>query len=236
MKPKFELTINSIEIVTQLPGTWTDSDCLALLHQLEFDGADEIPTDQVREYAAMALQDLEPNEAAAALLNATLGTRLSAGQLQNLSEEMTSERQWEEYPDLSCHEPIFNAQVLLNQAFDETPQPEINKVDLTLCSLNPAGEQYLGELSATLPESFVVRCLAAATAEDSILNRLFEDQILGGTFPEAPHIAWNVLVETLPPEGNRRQRRMLSLYSPIRWTDDLKEDLTIECEPYIEET
>jgi len=236
MKPKFELTINNIEIANQLPGTWTDPECLALLQQLEFDGANDLPVHQLREYAAMALQDLEPSEAAAELLKSTIGTRLSTGKQQNLAEDMTTERQWEEYPDLSCHELIFNAQVLLNQAFEETPQPEINKVEATLSSLNQAAEQYLSNRSTALSEAFVVRCLASATAENSILNRLFEDQILAGAFPEAPHIAWNVITESLTPEGNHRQRRKLSLYIPMRWTGDIEEDVSIECEPYIEES
>jgi len=236
MKPKFELTINAVEIVNQLPGSWPESDCLSLLKRLEFEGAEDLPKDQLNDYATMALQDFEPNEAAEALIEMLVGEKLSAGKRQNLCEDMTSERQWEEYPDLSYHEPIFNAQVLLNQAFSDTPTPEIHRVEATLDALNQAAEQILIDLKDNLPEAIIVRCLAAATPEDSILNRLFEDQIEGGDFPEAENIAWQIVTETLAPAGSRRQRRKLSLYSPIRWTSGLEEDQAVECEPFIEKS
>lgn len=235
MKPKFELKIDTVETVNELPESWSPTGYLKLLKQLEFEGADEVPTEQLREYAIMALQDLDPPEAAAALVKFTIGDRLSDGRKQNLATEMPTDRCWEEYPDLSCHEAIFNAQILLNQAYPETPIPEIKKVGATLSSLNQAAEQFLIDHPTGIPETFVVRCLAAAAAEDSILNRLFEDQIAGSDFPEAEHIAWQIITDTLPPEGNKRQRRSVSLYSPIRWTSDLEDDLAIECEPYIEE-
>lgn len=235
MKPKFELKINTVETVNELPESWSTAGYLDLLKRLEFDGVDEVPIEQLRDYAIMALQDLEPPEAAAALIEMTIGDRLSDGRKQNLATEMPTDRCWEEYPDLSCHEAIFNAQILLNQAYSETPIPEINKVSATLSSLNQAAEQFLMDHSTAIPETVIVRCLASAAADDSILNRLFEDQIAGGDFPEAENIAWQVITETIPPEANKRQRRSISLFSPIRWTSDLEDDLAIECEPYIEE-
>ncbi len=235
MKPKFELRINTVETVNELPESWSTEGYVALLKRLEFDGIEDVPEDQLRDYAVMALQDLEPAEAAAALIDITLADRLSDGRKQNVATDMPVDRCWEEYPDLSCHEAIFNAQVLLNQAYPETPAPEINKVDAILSSLNQAAEQYLARHGDAIPEAVVVRCLASAASEDAILNRLFEDQISGGDFPEAEHIAWHVATGSLPPEGNQRQRRSLSLFSPIRWTSDLEDDLAIECEPAVDE-
>lgn len=235
MKPKFELKINTVETVNELPESWSTAAYRELLLQLEFDGLEEVPDDQLRDYAIMSLQDFETAEAAAALIEFTISDRLSDGRKQNLATDMPTERCWEEYPDLSCHEAIFNAQILLNQAYPETPVPEINKVQATLNSLNQAAEQFLIDHATTIPEAVIVRCLASAAAEDSILNRLFEDQIAGADFPEAENIAWQVIIETLPPEGNKRQRRSVSLYSPIRWTSDLEDDLAVQCEPFIEE-
>lgn len=80
----------------------------------------------------MALQDLEDDDAAEILLDHIFGEKLPPGGKQNLANEMTEERPWEEYPDLSFHECIFNAQFLLNQAYPETQQPKINKVVLLL--------------------------------------------------------------------------------------------------------
>jgi len=235
MKPKFELKINTVETVNELPESWSTAAYRELLTQLEFDGLEDVPEDQLRDYAVMALQDLEPADAAAALVELTIGDRLSDGRKQNLATDMPTDRCWEEYPDLSCHEAIFNAQILLNQAFPETPIPEINKVGAALSSLNQPAEQFLVDHATAIPEAVLVRCLASAAAEDSILNRLFEDPIAGADFPEAENIAWQVITESLPPEGSKRQRRSLSLYSPIRWTSDLEDDLAVECEPFIEE-
>ncbi|MGK0236783.1 MAG: hypothetical protein ACI92G_000239 [Candidatus Pelagisphaera sp.] len=235
MKPKFELSIDAVETINSLPESWSQSQYRQLLENLEFDGTNELPEDQLQDYALMALQDLEPDEAAAALLETILGSLLSEGKRQNLSEEITTERQWEEYPDLRCHEPLFNIQILLNLAFPETPQPEIHKVEVTLSSLNQPAEQYLRDHQNSIDEALIVRCLAPATSESSILNRLFEDQIAEGPFPEAEHILWKVFVESLPAEEGKRQRRKLSLFCPIRWTSDLEDANAIECEPFIDE-
>lgn len=229
MPAKFSFVIQSVKIVSELPGTWNPADCLGLLNHLEFEGAADIPEAQLKEYAAMALQDLEGPEAARALLDITIGNRLSDGKKQNASEEMQTDRLWEEYPDLSCHEPIFNAQVLLSQAFSSVPTPEVNLVHATLRPMDPASEARLKELSTpSLQEAFVARCIAAASSETSILNRLFEDQLAGGPFPEAEHLVWQIQTEKLPAEGSLRAGISLSLYSPIRWTESLEEDSVTE--------
>lgn len=239
MKPKFELSINSVSVVHELPGTWSEKDYGSLLRQLEFDDAASIPADQLRDYAIMALQDLEDDQAARALVDFIFGDRLSEGKKQNLAEEMTTDRLWEEYPDLGCHERIFNAQILLNQAYPETPQPEINRVEVVLSSLNQAGDAYLQKHHSqasgkSIPEALIVRCLASALPDNSILNRLFDEQIGGKVrFTEAEHILWHVYPEKVPAEGGRRERYRLTLYCPIRWTGELSDATIIECEPFV---
>ena len=53
-----------------------------LLDQLEFADTADIPREQLRDYAVMALQDLEDDEAAGKLLNHVFGKKLSAGKIQ----------------------------------------------------------------------------------------------------------------------------------------------------------
>ncbi|MCB1121419.1 MAG: hypothetical protein KJT03_07715 [Verrucomicrobiae bacterium] len=239
MKPTFELEVVSVDIVHELPNTWTNEDCRALLDALEFGDASDISDDQLREYAVMALQDLEDDKAAGILLNHVFGDKLSAGKKQNLADEMTDERPWEEYPDLSCHEPIFNAQYLLHQAYPQAQQPEIHKVVVILSSLNQPAELYLQAhdpetAGNSIPEALIVRCLAVALPEQSILFRLFEDQLTGTVkFSEAEHILWHVYPKKLPSEGDRLQRYELTLYCPVRWTGGLKKGTVIDCEPFI---
>jgi hypothetical protein len=152
---------------------------------------------------------------------------------------MTNERPWEEYPDLSFHERIFKAQFLLNQAYPETQQPEINKVVAILSCLNQAAESYLQARDPDgsdkgIPEALLVRCLAHALPDNAILNRLFEDQINGKLpFTEAENILWHVYPNKLPDEGDRCQRYELTLYCPTRWTGSLDGDTVVDCEPFV---
>ncbi len=41
---------------------------------------------------------------------------------------MPADRMWEDYVDLTLHEPIFNAQVILQHS-PPPPQPEINQIE-----------------------------------------------------------------------------------------------------------
>lgn len=239
MKPKFELEVLSVGMVHELPDTWTNAECKALLDALEFGDSADLPEDQLREYAVMALQDLEDDKAAGILLDHVFGDKLSSGKKQHLAEEMTDGRPWEEYPDLSCHKRIFNAQFLLNQAYPQTQQPEINRVVAVLSSLNQPAETYLKAHDPEagghkIPEALIVRCLAMALPERSILFRLFEDQITGAaTFSEAEHILWHVYPKKLPADGLRGLRYELTLYCPTRWTGKLKKNTVVACEPFI---
>ena len=237
MNPKFEITINQVTRVNQLPGTWSDDDCLKLLQHLEFDGADALAPAERREYAAMALQDKTDVEAATALINFVIGEKLNAGKTQNLAEEMTTDPMWEQYADLSLHESIFNAQVLLHQAFPSTPQPEINQIEITLTALDSAAINYLTELAQAtpaqlIPEAVVLRCISAVMPPDAILHRLFEDQLAGATFPEAETLLWQTRGEVIP--DTPKPARKISLFSPIRWTSPLEEEWSTECAPFIE--
>lgn len=219
-------SIETVEAVSELPGFWSPDKLRALLETLEFDGLEDVTEDQLRDYAVMSLQDLECSEAARVLIELVLGNRLSDGKKQNIAEEMEVERLWEEYPDLSCHEPIFNAQVLLAQAFPSAQSPEVNLVKATLRPGDAASKVALKEAlsKGPLPEATIVRCIAAASPENAILNRLFEDQIAGQSFPEAEHLVWHI--ET---DATQTAEVSLSLFSPHRWTDALEEGQTVDC-------
>lgn len=235
MKHKFHLAITDFKTVDELPSTWPDKDCLALLQQLEFADSDSIEAGQFRDYAIMALQDLEIDEAAHALLDFAFGDKLAKGKKQNIAEDMQREPLWEEYPDLAYHEPIFNLQRLFNLAFEQTPKPEVNRLQITLTPETPASEAYLAEiLSSAKPEAFIVRCLAAALPETSIVNRLFEDPILKAEFPEAEHIVWHVQSGPRGKDERGRQIYELTLFSPQRWSNDLEDSPPTLCEPYLD--
>ncbi len=237
MNPNFEIMINTVSIVNQLPDTWSEEECLRLLQHLEFDGAETLATGERRDYVAMALQDMSDVEAATSLVEFLIGKKLNEGRTKNLAEEMTTDRMWEQYADLTLHEPIFNAQVLLHQSFPSTPQPEINQIEITLKAVDAAATEYFATLDTAaspqmVPEAVVLRCIAATMPPDAILHRLFEDQLAGAAFPEAENILWQTRGEAFIDSG--KPAHNISVYSPTRWTTPLEEAWNAECSPFIE--
>lgn len=136
---------------TNFPVLGPPEACLALLKHLEFADAESIETGPLREYAVMALQDLEVEEAAYALLDFAFGDELTKGKKQNIAEDMQREPLWDKYPDLAYKEPIFNLQRLLNLAFDQTPKPEVHRLQATLAPADQAAEAPLTR--AAFPEA-----------------------------------------------------------------------------------
>ena len=86
MKPKFELFIKAVSVVNELPNTWSEKDCLALLQQLEFEDVESISPEQLRDYTIMALQDLDEDKASNAVVDFVFGDSLATGKKQNVSE------------------------------------------------------------------------------------------------------------------------------------------------------
>lgn len=235
MPTKFTLTIDSFETITELPDIWNANECLQLLEALEYEGAKDIAPSELKDYAIMALQDLEIDGAAQALLDFVFADKLSKGKKQNIAEDMQREPLWEEYPDLSYHEPIFKIQHIFNLAFQQTPKPEANRIEATIAPTDQTGAARLARILTTQkPEPFIVRCLAAALPESSILNRLFEDPIAGGTFTEAEHIVWQIQSELGPRDDKGRQAYKLTLFSPQRWSNDLEDAPETLCEPFLD--
>ena len=238
MQPSFELSITSVTTVAEMPDTWSEDRYRALLTHLDYDDAAGVPAADLRSYVTMTLQDLDQQDAAKALLAFSLGDDMTPGKLQHLSEEMMVDRCWEESPDLEHHERLFNAQVLLNEAHSDTPQPEINQIEATFAAANEAAEKWLKENCATapapfLPKRLLVRCIAGAMPDGAILNRLFDDQINGAEFTEAEYILWRIQAALVPAEGARGSGYQVSLYSPLRWTGDLEEGQSVTCETFL---
>lgn len=203
-----------------MPESWPAAACRALLERLEFDGAASIAEEELSSYAVMALQDLEPEEAASVALSQTLGDLMTAGQIQNLREEMKDDRKWEEGADMRAHEPIFNAQVLLGEAFpDVYAAPDIVRLTALIRSLTPSGEALLSE---PMTEPLLVRILSDGMPDSSVLNRLFEDSLAQGPFPEASQILWQYNVEPVAAAAPGAVRRVV-LYSPKSWVGPLKD-------------
>ncbi|MEQ9298475.1 MAG: hypothetical protein RIF33_07925 [Cyclobacteriaceae bacterium] len=213
MKTSFEIEITKITEVVDVPHSWSDEQYLELLEKCDVDDIKDIPHEEVRDYALLALQDLEPDEAAERLLQTKLGDKLSQGKIENLAQEMKNERVWEEYVDISMHEKLYHCASPLYMAFPR----KVSEADARFCSLkiNPQ-TPYSAKVLSDLDESMLTRMLADGMSDHSILNRFFNDKLVKGPFNEAEHIVWQYEVinsEALPLS--------IELYTSAYWLGDL---------------
>jgi len=213
-KHLFDVSVASVEEVHDMPGTWSDDDYRQLLTRLEVDGVDDVTGSDLLEITVMALQDLEADEAADAVLAYKLGGRISAGARGNIVEDLLdNQRPWEELSDIKLHASIFATAVLLHQAFPASyAKPDMMRVILQVRAAMPEAKELLSKQ----PEAaFVARMLADALSENSILERLFDEQLLALSFPEADGIIWHA--EFSDQSQAENSFAMLTVYSSEHW-------------------
>ncbi len=190
MSAVFELTIDQLLVVNELPGAWTDQSYHEILERLEIADQQAVPHEELLEMCIMGLQDLEPLEASELTLYVCLRGILKDGQIRNAAHDLRDEAIWENYPELRAHEPIFRGAWLVSQAFPrEFTPPKIASVDVRIA---PANEAARKRLVTRLNEAALLRLLAQVMDPSSILLRMFGDQIRSGPFPEAESLLWTV--------------------------------------------
>lgn len=190
MKPSFELTIDELLVVDELPGTWTDEKYREVLTRLEIPDAADVPPEELLEMCVMALQDLEPLECSELTLDVCLHGILKEGQIRNAAHDLREETLWETYSDLAAHEPLYRGAWLISKAFPrDFPTPSIARVALRVAPLNEPARK---RLSQALSEATVLRLLAGVMDSSSILLRMFGDQVRGEAFPEAEWLLWTL--------------------------------------------
>ena len=205
MQPKFTVQIDAFQKIKQIDNAWSDADFKAMLALMGLeDDVEGMSTSELREMCMMSFSDLSHSEAAAVVLT-HLFPELTEGKIDQLSHDMLDERAWEQYPNCLYHESLFNAYALLREAFNGTfAQPTGVQLSLTVTA---AQEEDLSIFDAS-PESAMVRLLANGQSDDALIHRLYEDQIQGNAFPEAPGIVWQL--QQVANDGNSRQFRLLS--------------------------
>ena len=214
-KTQFEVNIASYKQINEIAGGWVVDDYQKLLGEMEFASDDVNSESELRELCVMCLQDREIAEAASIVLNYRLGDRLSAGQIRSVAEEISQEKHWEHYADQSLHEDFFHVGNLMFAAFPrEMDEPDAVKIEVELTAKNPAAKEVLQK---PLHESFVARLLGDGMSDDSILHRLFDDQLNGNQFPEADSVIW-IVTEGSVSENTAK----LEVISSCHWLDALK--------------
>lgn len=229
VKNQFQVRVQSFSILRELPGAWTSEVYRKLFEELDVEvGATESESD-LRALCLMALQDLEPAEAAVAVLKVQTHGRLNDGQARNLSVEMLDEKKWEHYADMTLHESIFNAGSFLYEAFPSSfPEPDAVQTTLEITAANAPAK---GCLARPMHESLLVRILADGMDARAILHRLFDEQLLTKSFPEAASIVWNVEANQVEPDVAN-----VKVISSGYWLDALRDTQSYESNAWCDTT
>ena len=216
----FTIEVLEFEEVHTLPGTWTSERYRQLLELFDFDDADSIPDAELPDMAAMAGQDAGLREASDRVLSFVFGERMSAGVRQNLVDDLTDDRPWEQFADLDRQAGIFEAVEFLQKAFPaEFGIPDAARARVRLTA---KGKHEIKWLRDGPSPSLCVRLVAAAMDESATLRRLYAEQLDGSAFPEAAAILWLVSNRSEEQDDTTLCCEM-DVFSSLQWFGPLGE-------------
>ena len=216
MKNQYQVEVLEMTEVHEIPNGWTNEDYFQLLNDIDFDDASSIAVEELKDMTAMALSDLDLEEAVVKTLALRLGEKLNRGQRQNLVQELQDDRLWEEYSEISYHKELFNSACMLHLAFPKKfSEPDIVKIKLKIKAMNHASMSNLESPNA----SFLCRVLNDGMDDHNIIYRLFDEQLAADKFPEAEHIIWKYAGENM---DSVNQSREITIYTSWNWVDELK--------------
>lgn len=214
MKATYTLEILDFETIDALPNAWSNKHYLDILNLLDFGDTSTLQPSELKEMAMLALADNELNDAAKILLDYIFEDRLNEGQKDNLSHEMIEEKMWEEYAEISMHEEFFNIGQLLYQSFNGNfPRSEAAQFQLKISVKKKTDLEIL----ATETETNLLRIFTQGMPPNTLLNRLYKEELQGEDFEEAQHIIWQ-LKELDKDDTSITFQVISSLY----WFQDLK--------------
>ena len=181
---------------------------------MNYDNPDEIKAAELQEMCLMSFTDLEPREAAEIVLGHLFPEQLNAGQIENLSHQMLTEKLWEENPELPMHKGFYQATQLLHTAYNGT-FPRTQAVEFQVkCTAENADDLAV---FTEAPEAPLLRLLAQGLPDNALINRLFSTQVAGPLFEEAKSIIWEL--KTVEKSGNSITFDVMSSTS---WLEDFK--------------
>lgn len=228
MKALFKAERINFNSIQELPNSWTEKDYANLLEIMDYGDTTELSPEELKEMCLMSLTDNEPEDAAKIVLEYVFKDRLTVGQINNISNEMLEEKIWEEYADLSTHEDFFNVNQLLYQAYNgKFPRPEAIKFQVRLT----AKDTNSFSIFETFPEAPLIRLLVKGMPNNTLIYRLFEEQIEGKEFRDAKDIIWQFKMEY----ANDKEV-LIDIISSAYWFHDFKYAESFEGETFSDET
>ena len=212
----YDVQVLELREVHEIPGAWDNQALKDLLNETEYDDVDSIEEADLKEMAAMALSDLEPQEAAEMLLKLRFGDKLNKGQRQNLARDFNEDRLWEEYSEIHFHEEIFNVACMLYWAFPKQySEPDIVRIQLKVAAQNGPSSANLQNPTAAC----IARLLNDGMNDHNTIYRLFDDQLAANAFPEAEDIIWKFENAGFDSASNSA---ILTIHTSWNWVDELK--------------
>ena len=220
MKVYFKVEKLQFVSIQELPNSWSNQNYLELLDSMEYGDTSELAPKELKEMCLMSLTDNDPEDAAKIVLEYIFKDSLSKGQIDNLSNEILDEKMWEEYADLSMHEEFFNATQLLYQAYNgKFPHPQAVMFQV---KVNANSKEDLSVFN-DFPEASLIRLLVAGLSENTLIFRLFEEQVDGHEFKDAKDIIWQ-----LTTEKHDEKELVFNVISSSYWFHDFKYVTTFE--------
>ncbi|MDO7173583.1 hypothetical protein [Mariniflexile sp. AS56] len=214
MPALFKVELIKFSTITELPNAWNPEHYKALLELMDYDTINDIPLAELKETCLILLSENEPTEAAEIVLKYIFNERLNSGQIENLSNEMQEEKVYEEYADLAFHEELFNATQLLYETYNgKFPHPEAVQFKFKVTA-SKADDLVVFESHS---ESALLRLLVKGMPENTLINRLYHEQIESDDFEESKNIIWQ-----LKKEETESNSITYTIISSAYWFKDLK--------------
>jgi hypothetical protein len=227
MTPLFKVELLKFSTITELSNAWNESTYKELLEIMDYGDTSDISLNDLKETCLILLSENEPEEAAEIILKYIFKHRLTAGQISNLSNEMQDEKMWEEYADLSFHEDFFNATQLLYETYNgKFPHPEAVQFKIKLFAKN--NEDLL--IFNSNAEATLIRLLVKGMPENTLINRLYKEEIAGNEFKEAKDIIWQLEKEEIDVNS-----LVFTITSSLYWFKDFKYVEDFEAATHIDE-
>ncbi|RMB62904.1 hypothetical protein EAX61_04840 [Dokdonia sinensis] len=214
MKINIKVTSDHVKTIEVLPNSWNTDDYRNLLEIMDYGDTAELSDAELEEMCLLSLSDNEPNEAAEIVLKYLFKDQLNKGQIANLSHEMLNEHPWEEYSDMSMHETFFNAGQILYKAYNgKFPHPKAIHFHVTFT----VKSKMMLDVFKDDTEAQIIRVLAQGMPDNTLLKRLFKEELVEGDFLEAKDIIWQ-----LNKVSETDTTVTFDILSSNRWFEDFK--------------
>lgn len=187
MPAQFRVRVTDNTPITALEGMWPDAVKRPLVEALleepcALEGA------ELTEMLELALQDLEPIPCGMRLLEHLLGDEMTRGMRDDVARDMLEGEPWVHHSHIQWHRAIYEASWMAHASHGGVfSRPHGCRVAFAIEPLNDDATACTTEpLTAALAARLAAPCMAR-----SILPRLFEDELAGTRFDDAPHVVWS---------------------------------------------